>query len=297
MINCLSPCADPEMSGLLMAGMQTTRLAEEMMELSIATQARGQKVVDLVHEIQGAFSGLNRKLNAASFQAVMNTLNGDKMKDTIALAGEMDDLALDCVNKSTQMKETMMQGTRSLQATAKGDDSAYDTDSEEGDQELADLEADIIEIEQCNKDIHTMNLFSATTKGTRAFQALGDKGCVIQKTFGRIQELCASITMAAQTVVSENCCSQLKAGIDTIKAMLKSVRLSNLVTKLTEAAKRLIYAMKSLVLVAFEKFQDFAEQFQAGRKIKNWVHGFKEQGAKLLDNVQPGGNGRNTIGE
>ena len=296
-MNCLSPCTDPEMSGLLMAGMKTTRLAEEMMELSIATQARGQKVVGLVHEIQGAFSGLNRKLNAASFQAVMNTLNGDKMKDAIATAREMDDLALNCLNKSSQMKETMVQGTRSLQGTAKGDGSECDTDSDTSEHELSDLEADIVEIEQCNKDIHTMTVFSAAKKGTRAFQVLGDKAGVIQKTFERIQELCASITMASQTVVSENCCSQLKAGINTVKSMLNSAKLTNLVVRLTEAAKRLIHAMKSLVLVAFEKFQDFAEQFQAGRKIKNWVHGFKEQGAKLLDGVQPDRNGQNLRGE
>jgi hypothetical protein len=197
----------------------------------------------------------------------------------------MDDLALNCLNKSSQMKETMVQGTRSLQGTAKGDGSECgDTDSDTSEHELSDLEADIIEIEQCNKDIHTMTVFSAAKKGTRAFQVLGDKAGVIQKTFERIQELCASITMASQTVVSENCCSQLKAGINTVKSMLNSAKLT-------------IHAMKSLVLVAFEKFQDFAEQFQAGRKIKNWVHGFKEQGAKLLDGVQPDRNGQNLRGE
>ena len=298
-MSCM-PCsgAGPETEGLFTAGNEVTLLAEEMMQLSVTTQARGQNVVGFAQEIKAAFSGLDSQINASTFKTIMEVLDGDKMQDTIALAGEMDDLALECVDKSTKMTETMARGTASLPDSLKDEERASDRDGDEGDQELADLDGDIAELEECTENLQNMNIFSAATKGTRAFEGLVNKGGVVQTTFERIKELCTVVARAAQNVASETCCAQIQAGIDSIKAMLQSVRLSNLIKKLAEAAKRLISAIKNLIQVAWEKFQGFSEEFQAAKKIKNWVNGINpmnstaenmfKQGAKIMESFNPG---------
>jgi hypothetical protein len=283
-LDCCSPRADPKTKALLVASMQASHLAEEVLKLSVTTQTRGLQVVGMANNVKSTLSEFKHHLNVSSFKALMDALDAEKMKEAIAVVMEMDKLALDCLTRSTEMKDKAMEGTRSLSPDQYEKQTGYETDSEEGDQDLADLETAIVEIERCNKDIHSMNLFSAASKGTRAFQVLSDKGTIIQKTFARIQDLCNSIVVATHSVVSENCFSMLTSGVNTIKAMVDSLRLSNLLTKLAQAAKRLIHAMKSLVMVAIEKFQDFTQQFRAGRKIKRFTHGLKDRGVNLLTN-------------
>lgn len=298
-MSCLPCFGGPDTSsGVFSAGMEATELAEELMQLSSTTQTRGRNVVDFAGEIKGAFSSINSKMNASTFKAIMDVLNGDKMKDTIALANELDDLALDCVNKSIKLKETVARGAESLPESVKKEGRGDDTDVDDGEQELADLGRDITELEECTASLRSMNIFSATTKGTRAFDGLINKGSVIQTTFERIKELCAIVARVSQNIVSETCCALIQAGIDTATAIFQSLRLSTLIEKLTEAGKRLIDAIKTLISVAWEKFQHFTEEFQAAKKIKNWVNGMNpinsdagnlfKQGAKLMDSITNG---------
>jgi hypothetical protein len=310
MMSCM-PCvqAGPDLNALFTAGTEATELAEELMNLSTNTQTRGNDVVGFAQEIKATFSGLDSKMNAATFQAIREMLKGDKMKDAIALSREMDDLALECVSKSRAMVETVTRASQDLPASVKGGggDMVSDAESEDESTELRDLDRDIADLEACTSDLRTMDLFSAATRGTRAFDGLAKKGGMVQTTYERIKQLCAMVARASQNLASEACCSQLQAGIESVKAMLKSVQLSNLINKLAEAAKRLINAIKNLVVLAWEKFQNFAEQFQAGKKIKNWVNGLSplnstagtvfKQGAQIMDSFtgQGAGTGRNSL--
>lgn len=286
---------------LFNAGTQATKLAEELMQLSSNTQTRSLNVLGFAGEIKESFSGLNSKLDPSTFKKIMEVLNGNKMKETMKLASEMDDLALECVNKSISMKETVTRGTASLPSSLKDERSSDDTDVEDGEQELADIGRDITDLEGCVSSLRTMNIFSAATKGKSAFDGLLSKKSVIETTFQRIKDLCALVARASQNMVSETCCGQIQAGIDAVKSMFKSLRLSNLIEKLTEAGKRLLDAIKDLIVVAWEKFQGFAEEFQAGKKIKNFINGINPmqskpaqmfaQGAAFMDNITNGQTG------
>jgi hypothetical protein len=311
MMSCM-PCISaggPDLTALFTAGTEATKLAEELRNLSTNTQTRGNDVVGFAQEIKATFSGLDSKMNASTFQTIAEMLKGDRMKDTIALSREMDDLAIECVSKSKAMVETVSRASQDLPASVKGGglDMDIDAQTEEERNELRNLDGDITDLEECTNDLRTMNLFSAAINGTRAFDGLAKKGGMVQTTYERIKELCAMVARASQNLVSEACCSQMQAGIESIKAMLKSVQLSNLINKLAEAAKRLINAIKDLVVLAWEKIQNFAEQFQAGKKIKNWVNGLSplnstagnvlKQGAQIMEGFtgQGAGTGRNTL--
>jgi hypothetical protein len=301
--SCLGRGADDgtDLTEIFSAGTQASKLAEELMQLSSNTQTRSLNVVGFAGEIRETFAGLNIKMNASTFKAIIDVLNGDKMKDMIALASEMDDLALECVNKSIAMKETVTRGTSSLPRSFKDEPSGDDTYVDEGEQELADLGRDIADLEECTSSLRTMNIFSAATKGTRAFDGLLSKKSVIETTFQRIKELCAIVARASQNMISETCCGQIQAGIYAIRAMFQSLRLSKLIEKLTEAGKRLLDAIKNLILVAWEKFQHFTEEFVAAKKIKNFVNGINpmnskagdviKQGAAFVDSITNGNNG------
>ena len=290
-----------DLNGAFTSGMEASKLAEELMELSSKTQTRSLSVVGVAGEIKETLGSISTKMNASTFKMITDILNGEKMKETIALATEMDDLAIECVTKSIKMKETVARGAASIPVALKEGICAGDTDAKEGEQELEDLGRDISDLEECTSSLRSMNIFSASTKGVKAIDGITKKKSVIESTFQRIKDLCAIVARASQNLVSETCCGQIQAGIDTVNALFKSVRLSNLIEKLAEAGKRLLDAVKNLILVAWEKFQGFTEEFQAAKKIKNFINGinpmnsqvgqFLKQGGSLIQSITGGRTG------
>lgn len=148
-----------------------------------------------------------------------------------------------------------------------------DTDKEDEDAELLEIDRDVQELKKCTESIRSMNVFSASTHGTRAFQGLVTTGGVCQDIFGKIKDLAASVARMLQTTVGQGgCCSKVAALVTEAKNMLHCIRLSNLISKFAEIGKKLIMAMVSFLKVAWAGIRNFMEQFGAAKKLQNFVN-------------------------
>jgi hypothetical protein len=280
---CGTLCGETDFEGLRAAGSDCHRLAAETCELAVSTETKCQNVIDFAQDVMANLIGIGTKMNPSSLMAIMEYQ--DKMKDTMAIAGEMDALAGQCVNKSTEMSRAMQRGVDSLPQVTKGEIEQMDT-VEASDMKLIDLDKDIEEIENCTESLRNMDIFSAASSGSSAFGGLVNKGGLCKVMFERVEELSTSIARITQAFMQQSGCAQIQAAVSEAKNMLRCISLSSLMTKIAEAARRLIQAIFDLLSTAWNKFKDLLEQFGAAKKIKNFVNGIKPFGeGGLMKNI------------
>jgi ferritin-like metal-binding protein YciE len=262
-------CGNTDIDGLITAGSETKRLAEETVELSNNTQEKGQKVIDFCRDVQDTLSNIGT--NPKSFVQIMGLK--DQMQETVAEAAEIDDMAQQCVDKSNQMKAAMERGVESLPPSSKEAIREDEETDDEMDKHLLDVDEDIQELEQCTESLKNMNFFTASQSGTRAFSGLVTKGEVCRTMFEQVKNFAASIARITQVFVQQNCCANFQAFVGEASDMIKCIRLSSLISAIATAAKRLIQAMINLIKVAWEKFARLLDEFPAAKKIENFVNG------------------------
>lgn len=279
MMSICMPCvaaANLDLQGLVSAGNDTKTLAAETTDLCVSTRERGEMVVSFGQEIKTTLSELvGNKMNPAAFMSIKDLLNDEKMKGTLDLAQEMDGLAIQCADKSTAMKDAMQRGVDSMPDMIKDTEDADESEDTEGDDEmdLGEFENDIAELEECTEGLRSMNLLTAATKGQRAFEGLSNKGVACDNLFGKIKDLCATVGRLCETFLMDNCCAQIQAGIASLKDMKRCLSLSDLIGSLAALGRRLIESFIALIKVAWEKFSHFLEEFQASKKLKNFMNG------------------------
>jgi hypothetical protein len=278
---CGTLCGETDLKGLRAAGSDCHRLAGETVELAVGTKTKCQSVIDFAQHVKATLTGIGiTKMDPSSFMAIMEYQ--DKMKDTMDLAGEMDDLAGQCVVKSTEMSGAMQRGVDSLPQVTRDEIAETTGGDDESDMKLLDLDKDIEEIENCTEGLRTMDIFSVATSGSRAFGSLVNKGEVCKKMLDRVEELSTSIARITQAFMQQSGCAQIQAALSETKNMLRCISLSNLMTKIAKAARRLIQAIFNLLSVAWDKFKVLLEQFGAAKKIKNFVNGISPFGERSI---------------
>lgn len=248
------------------------QLAEETIAICTDTQNKGRSVMNIAKETKSILSDL-KGITPAKFMTIKNFVESGKKDEIISMVTGMDDLAVQCSSKAAGMHDAMQRGVDSLPDVVKDENNNAqegDTDHEE---DALDFESDITELEECTENLKSMNLLSATTKGTSAFEGLISKSEVCQTVFEQIKELSASIARLSQTFMMDNCCAQIKAGMSSLKEMMKCLRLTNIIQTLADAGRRMITAFINLIKVAWRKIGDFLEEFPAAKKIKTFVDG------------------------
>jgi hypothetical protein len=282
------PCvaaANTDLEGLMGASTDGKRLAEETIELCISTQNKGRSVLDFAQETQSSLRGLT-SVKPAKFMTIMKLLDDDKRKELLGMVTGMDDLAIECSSKATAMQGAMQRGINSLPDVVKENNGEEVDTDHEAEEDVSDyFESDITDLEECTASLRTMNLLTATTKGTRAFESLVNKSGVCQTVFEKIKELCASVARLSQNFMMDGCCAQIQAGISSLKEMMRCLRLTNIIQALADAGRRMIEAFIDLIKVAWEKFGNFVEEFEAAKKLKTWVDGLnplKSPGGKFV---------------
>jgi hypothetical protein len=273
------PCLDnvsrynADLNGLYTAGENAKKLAEELIKLCESTLSRSLDVLDFAAEIKDTLSSLKGGINLKSIKAILELIDSDKMRNSITLVRDLDGLAIDCVDKSTVMKETVERGTKSIPNFLQFEDKTFYSDLEEGKKALQELETDITDLESCAQSMRTLSIFSAASEGSRAFDSLLSKRHVLRALFNRITDLCAIVAKTSQSMATEACCGQIMASVETVKALFHSLQLSKLILKFTLSGKKLINAIHAIITAASDKVKDFALELHAAKTIKNFMNG------------------------
>lgn len=273
------PCfafVSTDVVGLIRSGEETSRLAQELVDLSTDTQQKGRSLIGYAERSRGDIEGLT-KLNLFKpeiFLKILDLVDETKLGETIDTARAMHQSSTQCFEKSVQLSKSIQTSIDCLPkdiVQGEGDklDRAVESSEDEGEEEEhIDLEQEIADLKRCTAGIRDMNIFNAAQNGTRSFVGLIKECRLIGDLFDRIKELCAKVAQIAQAFVMESCCAQVMAGVATLKELKRCLHLSNIITKFADSCQRLVAAVLELFETVKTTFARFIPQFEAAKKIQ-----------------------------
>jgi chromosome segregation ATPase len=190
----------PTVSKLKETASQCNDTARETVEICSATEDKHQAMIDFASEIQSTLSGL-KDADASVLETIKQLTDGQRIESAIALAQGLDETAIQCVEKSIKMIDTMEDGMDSLPEVvqkaiehAAGSDDDDGDDGDDGDDDdddidmLKDLDRDIADVKTCIDSLKHMNLVTAFKVGLEAFTQLTEKAKSSRSMFESIQE-------------------------------------------------------------------------------------------------------------
>jgi hypothetical protein len=270
-----------DLNQLSKVGNESKNLSEEIIQLSSVTQNRVFDIFRCSDEIKNA---LVDNIDGTRLNDTLEELLGDKVNEIKSIALGVDDLATQCYTKAASLKDTLSLGAESISDTFKGENAGNETDADGNEQEIEELEKSISNVDALTESIRGMNVFTAAPLCKTVFGEVIEKKSLIESTFHRVQELCTFIAKATQTIVTTSCCNEFRAGLDSAKAILSSLRLSNFIEKLLNGMKRLFHTISSLISTLWENFQRVSSDWQSGKGVTE-VLSCSEESNSLAESI------------
>jgi len=211
-------------------------LARETFDFCTDTVAKSNDMISFAMEIKGTLDGFADGMDASDLKTVKELIQGDSMKAAMAIAGEIGDIALTCINKSVEMTTKMQEGYDILPSVVKeGVDTFAGADEDPEDMSL-DVEPDISELTECINAVKELNLFTAMEAGTRAFNSLTSKADVCMDLFERIKGFAEAVATITEAMMDLD----VREVIGKVKEMCRCIRLTDVMRAFCEGVRRLV---------------------------------------------------------
>lgn len=228
-------------------GTECYTLAKETTELCLETKARGKEMVEFGEEITSTLRGFSSKMDVDTLETIKDLMDGDRLRESMELCKEMDDIALSCVDKSVRMmdimEDTLDSVPDSLQKVitkaAGQDDKAAIQEKKRSMEVLSTLDDDLKDAMACVDALQHLDIASALALGTRAFEHLSAKlntGRAMFKTIRTFSEEVQTHTRA----INDGDVSDMFKLIGKCKDVWHCLALSSLMKDLAEGAGKLI---------------------------------------------------------
>lgn len=236
------------------SGKECYTLASETSELCQTTQTRGQEMIDFGSEITSTLQGFSTtKMDVETLETIKDLMDGDRLRESMALAKDMDDIALKCVEKSvrmmTIMDETMETVPKPIQdiinKAAGQDDTKSQQEQERTREVLSTLDQDLDDIKTCIDSLKHLNIATALTVGTQAFEHLSAKAKLSYSMFTTMKGFSDEVQTYTRAISEGDVKDTFKLIAD-VKDMWHCLKLSNFMKQLAEAAGKLIKFMVDL---------------------------------------------------
>ncbi|KAG7359765.1 hypothetical protein IV203_034863 [Nitzschia inconspicua] len=274
------PCiavVSTDVSGLLRSGEETSRLAQELVDLSNLTQERDRSLIVYTERSRGSMEGLTEKalLKPEIFPKIMDLVDDAKLGKAIDTVREMRQSSKKCYEKSVELSKSIQTSIDCLPKQMVEEQDKLDRamgescSGEEEEGNMIDLEQEIADLKRCTEGIRDMNIFNAAHNGSRAFVGLVKECRLLDDLFDRIKELATKVAQIVQVFMMDSCCAQIVAGISSLKDLKRCLRLSNIITKFSDSCQRLIDGMLELFEALKDTFAKFIPQFEAAKKIQH----------------------------
>jgi hypothetical protein len=262
-----------DVPGLLSAGEETSRLAEELVDLSNQTQERGRSLIGYAETSRGNMEGLTERamLKPEIFVKILDLVDDTKLGQTIEVVQAMRKSSKECVDKSVELSKSIQKSIDCLPKDMVEEQDKLDGPTPElsEEEEGIDLEHEIADLKRCTEGIRDMNIFTVAHKGSRAFVGLLKECRLLDDLFDRIKELASKVAQIVQAFMVDSCCAKVVAGISSIKDLKRSLKLSNIITKFADSCERLVDAILELFETVKTTFAKFVPQFEAAKKIQH----------------------------
>ncbi|KAL3941363.1 MAG: hypothetical protein SGARI_000629 [Bacillariaceae sp.] len=266
-----------DFGGLLESGKETSRLAQELVELSNATQEKDRSLMNFAKAEGDGCRGLGdaNVLKPGIFHKLVDLVDDNKISDTIQTVKAMKENTHQCLDKSVELSKSIQtsidclpEDMKQIEDKPDGDVSEEEEEVEE-EQGMLDLEQEISDLKECTDGIRSMNIFNAAHKGTKGFVGLAKECQFLDDMFDRMKELSSKVAEISQSFMVESCCAQVVAGVSSLSDLKRCLKLSTVITKFADASKRLVDAILEMVEAIKAAFAQFIPQFEAAKKIKN----------------------------
>ena len=304
----------------------TPDLAKRGQELSDASSETHQKGTlaiqytrDVATVLQGFHSGKSG-LDLQTFGQIRELVEEKKARKALAIAREMDDMALDMAKKASQMTKTLMdsahetlpanlrdemlaenigsnttgdnnnrtRGSSSMDETNENNFACRDDTEASVLMELMDhADSDVEDVKTNTRSMEQVDIFTAGNTGRDAFFTVADKENVAVQIFKEISSVSRSIVETLTTGVGGNdsLCAQLFIGLTGIQSLFKALRLSKLIERALTMARNILEAFMRFIEMSWEKFTDFFGQFDAGKKLERFKNSLVGKVGKLGEKV------------
>lgn len=230
------------------ACVDTNQLAKDTCGSCVNTVAKSNEMLLFSMDIKATIEGFADGMDASDLKKLNELVTGDKMKAAMSLAGEMDDMALDCVGKAIEMTTKMQNAFGSLPSIVR--DKIEDVgNAGDANAEKADLEPDIAELTECIRAITELNLFTAMEAGMQAFNGLASKADVCKAMFERIKGFAEAVATMTDSIMNLD----VKAVIDKVQDMCKCICMCDVMRQISEEVGKLIKFIINLFKETSEK--------------------------------------------
>jgi hypothetical protein len=187
------------------------------------------------------------KMDVETLETIKDLMDGDRLRESMKLAKDMDDIALSCVDKSVRMMEIMEDAMdavpdpvqRMITKAAGRDDIASRKNQEKTREVLSTLDQDLDDVKSCVKAVQHLNIATALQLGLQAFEHLSAKATLSRSMFNTMRGFSDEVASFTEAI-SEGDISDM-------------VKLSNFMQELAEAAGKLIRMIISLFKVMSER--------------------------------------------
>ena len=211
--------------------------SRETVAICDATEEKREQMIAFAAEIQSTLSNFH---DANALETIRDLTAGDKVRQAMELAKGLDEAALACVDKSTQMMESMEAGMDSLPEVvqlalekAAGEDSDEDDEEEEL---LEGLERDMEDVKTCIRSIKELNLGTALKVGLEAFSQLTDTAKRSRALFTSVRDFAADVETICEAFVQKDVSSMASKSKD----LLRCIGLCDSMKQIAQGAGKLL---------------------------------------------------------
>jgi len=239
-------------STLSVKGKEVAALSRETIQICDRAANKREQMTAFSSEIQATLSGFGKGHDSSILETIKELTAGDKVAAATELASGLDEAALACVEKSTQMMDLMEEGMESLPTPVKNALEGYAADKEAEEETtgiLKGIDQDLQDVQLCIDSIHKLNLSTALKVGVQAFEQLADKAQRSQLLFDAIRSFADDVRE-----ISEAFESMSPTGVASkSKDMLRCISLSDELRQVADVTGKLIRMLIELFKATAER--------------------------------------------
>lgn len=228
-------------------GKECYQLATDTTELCTSTATRGDEMIEFGEEITGTLRGFSTKMDTDTLETIKDLMDGDRLRESMQLCQEMDDIALSCVDKSVRMVEIMEETLdvvpdpiqKMITKMAGKDDAETLQEKERSMEVLSTLDQDLDDVKGCIDALTHLNIATALQVGTRAFENLNSKTTLSRSMFNTIRGFSEEAARYTEAFSEGDAGDMLKLAAQC-KDVWHCLKLSGFMRQLAEGAGKLI---------------------------------------------------------
>ena len=238
----------PTVKSIQEKGSQCQVVARETIDLCETTKTKGDQMIAFGSDIQKTLQGFGKTVDASALETIKDLTDGNKLKSAMELAKGLDQIAVQCIDKSVQMIDLMEGAMDDLpDALEKMIDQAAEHQGkndthEEALMSLNTLDKDIEDVKSCMNAMESLNIATAFTVGLRAFEQLSSKAKQSRSMFESIQGFAKDVEQITVDFTKMDVVSLASH----VKEILRCIRLLDVMRKFAEGTKKIIQVIIDL---------------------------------------------------